>query len=318
MNFLSRCTAPLFCGAALVAAAFAAAAQSFPSKTVRIFMPTTGGSTVDIQVRVIGAKLAERLGATVVVEPRPGGNFIPAMQGVTLAPPDGHQIGMAVASMAIMPTSLKIDLFKDLMPLTRINAFRNVLVAPNSAPFATLPEFIKYAKANPGKLNYATVSLGGWTHLVGELFRREQGIDIVAVPYGGQVTPAVLGATVDAGITGQSEAIAFGKQARVLAVFGPRRDPRLPDVPASGEFGILTTDVDSWIGFVVRADTPRDLAQRLHAELVASMRAPDVAEAVRKLNFDLITDDTPEKFARKVAEDTALWARVIKEANLKF
>jgi tripartite-type tricarboxylate transporter receptor subunit TctC len=246
--------------------------------------------------------LTERLGWQIVPENRPGGNFVPMFQGVSLAPADGHQIMVAVSSMSILKTTMgaEFDFWKDLIPLTRINTYQNVLVANNTQPYSSLAEFVKYAKSNPGKISYGSSSLGGWTHLIGELFQR-------------------VGNQIPAGVTSDADAGVYVKQLRILGVFGNKRDPSFPDVPATGELGIMKdVDVDAWLGFAIKAGTPRDITQKLFAELNAVLKLPETAETFKKFGVTPVTDDTPEKFAKKVLDDTALWAKVIKDANLKF
>jgi tripartite-type tricarboxylate transporter receptor subunit TctC len=311
--------APTLAACTLALTTIAAQAQTFPTKSISLFMPSPPGTLLDLPGRQIAAHIAQKNGWTIVPENRSGGNFVPILNAMTLAPNDGHAVAMIVASMTVLPVTMNIDFWKEMTPLTRMSIFHHVLVANTAQPYASMVEMIKYAKANPGKVSWASTSLGGMTHLVGEMLKRDQGLDMVVIPYNRQFMPDIIGNQVPVGLTADSDAIANANPAmRVLVVFGEKRHPKI-NAPTTGELGIMKgAEVDTFIGFAVKAGTQRDLQQRWFTEIQGALRTPAVAEVLRKFGMEPVTDDTPEAFQRSIAQQTAQWVKIIKEGNLKF
>ena len=316
----------------LVAVAFVAAgliaesslAQSFPSKPIRIVGAIPAGTPLDSLVRLVGLKLSERLGVPVIMDNKPGGDGVVAINLAANAPADGHTILAAVSSMSILPSSKKnlpYDPVKDFLPLTRIINFQNILIANPSTPFSTFPELVAYAKANPGKLDYSTSSRGGLLHLVGELLAKEAGFQWKNIPHSGnmQGLNAVMAGHIPVGLTVVSQAVPLvkGGKLKAIAILGPKRSSALPDVPAIGEVSSLPIlDVDGWAGFMVRAGTPKAVADRLHGEIVAILQSPEVREFTLRSGGSPV-DETQQAFTKKYLDDMALWAKVFRESKIE-
>ena len=308
--------------AALAVAAPTAFAQAWPDRAVRILVPAPAGSSLDVLARTIGEKLKDKFGATVIVENKPAAGGTVATAEVAKAAPDGHTLLLGFnGPLATGPLVQKVpyDVPKDLAPVVITSSQPNVLAVNAALPIKSVAELVAYAKANPGKLNYASVGNGSSSHLNAELLKSMTGIDAVHVPFNGS-PPAVL-ATVQ-GETQMMFAVMQPLQAQVqagklraIAVTTPKRFPLLPDVPAIAESGYPGFEALAWNGLVAPAGTPRPVIDKINAEVNAILKQPDVVQKMNAAGFDLI-GGTPEDFAKLIAADTARWTPVVKRLGI--
>ncbi len=297
-------------------------AQSYPNKPIRLILPFPPGGSTDILGRIIGQKLAERLGQPVVPETRPGaaGN-IGAEYGAR-ARPDGYTIVFITSGLttsASLYKKLNYDLIKDFVPISLTAQTHQVLIVNPSLPVHNLKEFVEYAKANPGKINFGSTGTGAPGHLASELLKIVTKINIVHVPYkgAGPALIGLMGGEVDMSIasaTGAVPPIQAGK-VRAIAVLGNERALALPDVPTSKEAGIDGLSVTTWYGIVAPTGTSRDIVNRLNTEWIRCVRMSDTIEMIKKAQLEPLSS-TPEEFAALIKNDTERWSKVVKEANI--
>ncbi len=300
-----------------------ATAQSFPSKPIRVFVPSPPGSSPDIRARQIGAKLSESLGQPVIVENRPGGNGLIAARETVRAAPDGHTLFLALINNAI-GDALKPDpccrLNQELIPVSRFTMTPLVMVVNPSLNIQSAKEFIELARAKPDALTYASGGPGSISQLVGEWIKSETGIKVLEVPYkavNAEIPDLLAGVVMAAYVVPQVivAPIRAGRL-RALAVAGPSRLALLPGVPTTAEAGLPGIEAIVWNGIFVRAGTPRPVIEVLHRELVKAYNAPDVKNQVIATGSE-VTADTPEEFAAFVRSESAKWSKVIRDANIK-
>lgn len=306
---------------ALALGAPPALAQAWPDKAVRILVPAPAGSSLDVLARTIGEKLKDKHGATVIVENKPAAGGTVATADVAKSAPDGHTLLLGFnGPLATGPLVQKVpyDVQKDLAPVVITSSQPNVLAVNAALPVKSVADLVAYAKANPGKLNFASVGNGSSSHLNAELLKSMAGIDAVHVPFNGS-PPAVL-ATVQ-GETQMMFAVMQPLQAQVqagklraIAVTTPKRFALLPDLPAIAEtypgFEAL-----AWNGLVAPAGTPKPVIDRINAEVNAILKQPDVVQKMNAAGFDLI-GGTPDDFARLIAAETARWTPVVKRLGI--
>ena len=316
----------------LASAAFAMAAalvscaawgQGYPSKPVRIVVPFPAGGGYDFNARNIAQKLTEALGQAVVVENRAGANGNIGSDVVAKAPADGYTlllggIGPQALSVALYP-KLPYDPERDLAPITLVAAQPNLLVVKPTLPVASLAEFIRYAKANPGKLSVGSAGNGSGQHFGLEQLKQDAGIDAVHVPYKGAAPlhAALLGGEIDAAfniIQLPMPQVRKG-ELKALAIAAKRRSPLAPEIPTMAELG-YAIDFDTWYGLYAPAGTPKEILQRLHTETVKALQAADFRERAAALGVDLI-GSTPEELAAHQRAEIARWIKVGKAANIK-
>ena len=308
--------------AAIVLATPPAMAQGWPDKAVRILVPAPAGSSLDVLARTIGEKLKDKFGATVIVENKPAAGGTVATAEVAKAAPDGHTLLLGFnGPLATGPLVQKVpyDVQKDLAPVVITSSQPNVLAVNAALPVKSVADLVAWSKANPGKLNYASVGNGSSSHLNAELLKSMSGIDAVHVPFNGS-PPAVL-ATVQ-GETQMIFAVMQPLQAqiqagklRAIAVTTPKRFPLLPDIPAIAESGYPGFEALAWNGLVAPAGTPRPVIDRINAEVNAILKLPDVAQKMNAAGFDLI-GGTPEDFAKLIAAESARWTPVVKRLGI--
>jgi tripartite-type tricarboxylate transporter receptor subunit TctC len=323
---MNRCILQVCLGWALLAAGAQALAQTppaFPSKAVRVIVPSGAGLTNDIWCRLLAQKLNERLGWTVLVENRPGGNYVIGYQVMTNSPADGHTVLSVLSSMPVVQHTMKpqpFDMLRDMLPITRAVNVQLILVANNEQPFRTAAELVKYAKANPGKMSYGALNLGSLTHLAGELFKMVVGIDMVNVAYNGEalVLDTISGRLQAAVLTTSSTAshIQSGRL-RGLAILGPSRSPILPSVPTVAEAGLPAIDADGWQGLAVRVGTPQPIFDRLTREMTTVIQSEDFQARLRAQGA-LPVSETPEQFRQKIESDLNSWARLVASGKVQF
>jgi tripartite-type tricarboxylate transporter receptor subunit TctC len=295
-------------------------AQAYPSRPVRLIVGFPAGIAPDIVARVIGQALSERLGQQFVIENRPGAGSNIGTEIVVRAPPDGYTLLLAVSSGAINATlysNLSFSFVRDIAPVAMIGLGPFVMVVNPKLPTKTVPEFIAYAKANPGKIDMASQGTGLASHLMGELFKMMAGVNLVHVPYTGNFTADLLAGQVQVAfvpITNVIEYIADGRL-RPLAVTTGKRAELLPDIPAMSEF-LPGYDATGWNGIGAPKETPSAIVEKLNKEistivLDSTMRARLISLGLEPLAM------TPAEFGKRIADDTEKWAKVIKFANVK-
>jgi tripartite-type tricarboxylate transporter receptor subunit TctC len=283
------------------------------------FAPAGGN---DIVARLIGQWLSERLGQTFIIENRPGAATNIATEAVVNAPPDGYTLllaGTPNATNATLYGSLKFNFIRDIMPVAGIAGGPLVLVVNPSVPAATVPEFVAYAKANPGKINMASSGIAGGGHLAGELFKMMTGVNLVHVPYrgNGPALTDLLGGQVDVlfpTLASSIEYIRTGKL-RGLAVTTAMRSQALPDLPTVGE-SVRGYEMSVWYGAGVPKGTPAEVIDKLNREINAGLVDPKMKAQLADLGNTPLTF-SPAGFGKFIAEETEKWAKVIRAANIK-
>jgi tripartite-type tricarboxylate transporter receptor subunit TctC len=310
------------CVLILAAVAGAAAAQSFPTRPIRIIVGYTAGGGNDIIARVVAAKMADGLGQPVLIENRAGAQGIIAAELVAKSPADGYTLLMApTGPMAINPaiySKLPYAPLEDFAPISLLGQFPLLLVVSAALPVASVKELVEYARARPNDANYA--SSAAPFQLAAELFNQRMGTRFAHIPFKGS------GDSVNAVAAGQvtmtiSDAIPIagplkGGRIRGLAVTSGTRHPAFPDVPTMAEAGVSDMEIRLWTGFVAPAKTPAPVVARLHEEIVRVLALPDVRERLAGLGVDPGAT-TPDEYARIIAADIARWTAVAKAANIK-
>ena len=307
----------------LLVAAFAAHAQPYPDKPIKIVVPYAAGGAVDIVARTVGAPLAEALRRPVIVDNRPGASANIGMELVAKAAPDGYTLLMAsngiATNMALFP-NLAFDGRRDFAPIGKIGYAPLVIVVPAASPVKSLKELIALAKAEPGKLTYASAGNGSSGHLAGELLKSTARIDVLHVPYKGGA-PAItdlLGERITFMPINPVEVIAHirGGRLRALAVASDKRSALLPDVPTAAEAGLTGYEASVWWGLVAPAKTPPDIIRQLNAETNRALANPATASKLAEVGV-VVTPDTSEQFAQFIKAQTELWSNVIKSAGIQ-
>ena len=309
---------------ALCAAALPAFAQAWPDRPIKFVMTAPAGSSIDVIGRTIADKLKDRLGQPVIVENKPAAGGTVAVAETAKAPGDGYTMVLAFngpLSIAPLISKLPYDVQKDLAPVITTTSQPNVLAINAQVPAKDVKELVAYAKANPGKLNYASVGPGSSSHLNGELLKSLAGIDIVHIPFNGSppaVTSTVQGETqmLFAVMQPLQPQIQAGKL-RALAVTSAKRFALLPDLPTIAESGYPGFVALAWNGVLVRAGTPKAVVDRLNAEINAVLKMPDVVQKMNAAGFELI-GGTPEAFGALIRAESDKWAPVIKAAGIKI
>jgi tripartite-type tricarboxylate transporter receptor subunit TctC len=309
-------------GAALGFAPRLAAAQNYPARPVRIVVGFVPGTGNDITARLLGQWLSDRLGRQFFVENRPGAASNLAVEIVARAVPDGYtllSIGPATAINAALYKNLSFDFLRDIAPVVGTMRVPNVMVVGPSLPANTLPEFIAYAKANPGKVNMATAGPGSTLRMFGELFCMMTGVSLTAVSYRGGSAAFVdlLGGQVQVMFGPMSESIGHIRsgQLRALAVTSPVRSAILPDVPTVGEF-VPGYETDTWYGIGAPKNTPAEIITLLNAEINAGLADAKMKERFADLG-GVALPMSPAEFGKMAREETEKWARVIAFAGIK-
>src|SRR5262245_510701 len=299
-----------------------ALAQTYPTRPVRIIVTINPGGGPDILARLMGPWLSERLSQPFVVENRPGGGSNIGTEAVVRAPPDGYTLLLVATNNAINTTlydKLNYDLIRDIAPVAGIIRSPIVMAVNPSVPATTVPEFIAYAKANPGKINMGSPGIGTGPHVAGELFKMMAGIDMVHVPYRGGaalLTDLLAGqAQVLFGTTSLSIAYIRAGKLRPLAVTTATRWEALPDIPTMGEF-VQGYEASAWFGIGAPKGTPAEIVHRLNKEINAGLADPKIKERLADLGGTPLVG-SPADFGRLIADETEKWAKVIRALNIK-
>jgi tripartite-type tricarboxylate transporter receptor subunit TctC len=299
------------------------AAADYPAKPIRVIVPNGAGAATDTVARILAAKLADILGQQIIIDNRPGGGGIIGMEAVKNATPDGYTLAQCGISQAIRPAlyrKLPFDTVRDFARVALYGAVPNVLVVHPSLPARSLKEFVAYAKANPGRINYASGGIGFTPHLTMELFKTTTGVDLIHVPYksGQQATTDVLGGQIKiafSNVPAQLPYIAAGKL-RALAVTSAKRNAELPEVPTIAESGYPGFEVTAWWGLCAPAKTPREVIAKLEASVVKALNAPDLQQKFAAQGVEP-RGVTGQDFERFFTSEVARWAKVVRDAGIK-
>jgi tripartite-type tricarboxylate transporter receptor subunit TctC len=297
-------------------------AQTYPTRPVRLIVPFPPGGQADVFARLIGQPLSARLSQPVIIENRAGAGGNTGTEAVVRAPPDGHTLLFLTSSNALNQTlydKLNFDVVRDIAPVASIDRGMGVLAVHPSFPAKDVPEFIAYAKANPGKVNMASGGIGSSQHIYGELFKMMTGVNMVHVPYrgGGPALADLLAGQVPVmfdSIATSLEQIRAGKL-RVLAVTAAERSDVLPNVPTIGEF-VPGYEATGWQGIGAPQNTPSSILDRLHEEINVCLDDPKLRGRITEMGYTVFRTSRAE-FTQFVAESTEKWAKVIRAANIK-
>ncbi len=299
------------------------AQTAYPGKPVRLVLPYSTGGSADTVARLLAPRLQEAWKQTVLVENKPGANAVIGTDFVAKAAPDGHTLLVALTTHVISPSLIKtpFDPVRDFAPVATIAAAELCLAANPELPANTLPELIALAKAKPGEINYATTQIGGNQHLAAELLGIMTGAKLTAVPYkgGGEALTAVLGGHSQLYLGAISSLIPVVKSGKLkgIAVSGETRNPAIPNVPTFTQGGVPNLDVRLWFGVLAPAGTPKDIVDKIAAQVAAILATADFKEALQKQGLDPLVGG-PEQFGALLKTDFARYAQVIKTANIKI
>jgi tripartite-type tricarboxylate transporter receptor subunit TctC len=308
--------------AALPAVSRVARAQAYPTRPVRIIIGFAPGGVVEIVARLIGQSLSERLGQPFIIESRPGAASNIATEAVVRAPPDGYTLLVVSSANAINATlydKLNFVFLRDIAPIASIIHHPFVMVVNPSVPAKTVPEFIAYAKANPGKLTMASGGIGAATHLAGELFKVMTSVDIVHVPYRGLAASLtdLLGGQVQVTFASVPSSVAYIKAGRLraLAVTSAKRLEALPDLPTVGEF-VPGYETSLWLGLGAPKGTSAEIIDTLNQETNAALTDPKIKARLADLGGTVLPG-TPADFGKLIADETEKWGKVVKFTGIK-
>jgi tripartite-type tricarboxylate transporter receptor subunit TctC len=299
-------------------------ADAYPSRVVKLVVGFPPGGGADLASRIVAAGLSDIWHQQVIVENRPGAGARIALDAVAHAAPDGYTVLLAQGSppvQALLFSKLTFDPTTDFAPVSLVGTYPDIIVVPNSSPFQTLQEFTAYAKANPGKVSWASPGVGTVPHLAGELFKHMARLEMTHVPYRG-VTEGLMSDFISGRLdlmfntTGSLLQPVRAKQVRGLAVTSAKRFADEPELPTVAESGVPGYDVSSWYGVYVPAKTPPEIISKINVDMVAILRDPAVAEKFKVLGVQA-QSSTSAELAAKNAADAALWGPIIKEANIK-
>ena len=308
--------------AALPAVASVARAQAYSTRPVRLIVPFAPAGASDIIGRLIGQWLSERLGQPIIVENRPGAGTNIGTEAVVRAPPDGYTLLMASSANTINATfydRLNFNFIRDIAPVASINRMALVMEVNPSVLAKTVPKFITYAKANPGKISYATGGVGTASHLSAELFKMMAGVDLVHVPYrgGGLALTDLLGGQVQIRFDPMPSSIEYIRAGRLraLAVTTETRSEVLPDIPTVAEF-VPGYEASAWFGIGAPRGTPAEVIDKLNKEINAGLADPKLRARLADLG-GIVIGGSPADFGKLIADETEKWAKVIKFTGIK-
>jgi tripartite-type tricarboxylate transporter receptor subunit TctC len=312
----------LLAGLTLLLLPALAAAQDYPNKPIRLIVPFPAGGPNDIIARVVGQRMSEITRQPVIIDNRGGQAGVLGTDAVAKSTPDGYTIGIVSASsLVINPTMEKVpyDVERDFAPITLVTTVPEMLVVASNVPANNMEELVALAKAQPGKLNFASAGVGGLPHLAGELFKLTAKIDIVHIPYRG-AAPAIND------LLGQQVQMAFldlpvllqhikAGNLRPIALGAPKRAPTAPDVPTTAEVGMPDILIENWYGMIAPAGTPENIVTLLNAITNEAMNEPQVKQKLADQGLT-VAGNTPRQFRDYIRSETTKWARVIKAAGL--
>ncbi len=314
----------LLTGATLAAASLclpALAQTSYPTQPIKLIVPYPAGGATDTLARTIAQKIQEHWNNPVIVENKPGAGGTIGNNFVAKAPADGHTVLLAITALIQQPPlmSLPYDPLKDLQPITRIAISPSVFAVQPSSPAQTLKDFVALVKANPGKYSYGSYGAGTSSHIQGELLNTQGGLDMTHVPFQG-AAPLVVnmkGGQLPAAFIDSATVRPHLASFKVLAVTGTKRMPALPDVPTFAEQGFHSYDPLGWFGLLMPAGVPKPVLDKFSAEVARVLQLPDVRARIEGLGL-FVGGETPEEFAKVMRSDAEIYARIIKQANIKL
>jgi tripartite-type tricarboxylate transporter receptor subunit TctC len=299
-----------------------AGAQTYPDRAIRIIVGFTPGSATDISGRMFAQKLTDVFGVPVTVENVPGAGGSAGGERVARSAPDGYTLYWgANGAMTINPSlqpNPSFDPQRDLAPIARLLVSPSILAVNNDVPAKNVAELIALAKAQPGKLSYASPGAGTPQHIAGEVFKGQFGLDIVHVPYRGANFTDVIGGRVTMTLQNAGAVLATVRDGKLrgLAMTARQRSPNMPELPTMIEAGVPDFEVTSWFGLLAPAGTPPAVIAKLHQEAVKIVSQPELRANFGKIGLDVVTDP-PDAFAAIIRTDTQKWAKVIKDAGIK-
>jgi tripartite-type tricarboxylate transporter receptor subunit TctC len=302
-----------------------AVAQEYPDKPVHLIVPFPPGGGADILARTVSPRLAQALGKPIVIENKPGAGGNVGAEYVARAAPDGYTLLYGTNGThginASLYRNLRFDPVKDFIPVSRMTTIAAMLIVNPQFPPTTVEELIRYAKANPGKVNFASAGNGTTSHLAGELFKTMAGIDIVHVPYrgGALAVTDLVGGQVQMMIDVMPNALPLARdgRARGIAVSTTTRYPGAPEYPTIAESGLPGFEASAWDGIFVPAGTPAPIVARLNAAVRETVEDPQVSEALKARGAQPMPN-SPEAFARYIAESSEKWARAVRASGAKI
>ena len=309
---------------ALAGIAGTAPAQEYPIKPIRLIVPFSPGGLADTSARAVAEKLGARLGQTVLVENRAGASGNIGMQAVAQAAPDGYTLVLGFDGTVVINPHIfskpGFDSVADFAPVTKLGDATLLLVAHPSVPARNIAELVALEKAKPGTFPYGTSGIGSTPHMVGELLNQRLGSQFVHMPYkgGGQAVIDVVGGQIPLVFTAVASAQQHVKSGKLvgIGVTSTRRSPSLPDVPTFAESGLADFVVDSWVGIMAPARTPRPIVERLQRELAEVLKDPEVRSRYVTLGIEPV-GNTPEQFAAQIRADLARWEKVVRTAGTR-
>jgi tripartite-type tricarboxylate transporter receptor subunit TctC len=312
----------LLTAACLLALPLQAQAQNYPTRPIRLISPFAAGGANDVLARAIGLKLGDRLGAPIVVENRPGAGAVIGLVAAARSEPDGYTLVLSGSTLAVTGTLYKkppFDATKDFAPVALVVHYPFLLVASKSLPANSIPELVRYAKENPGKLLYASPGVATSQHLFAELFKVTTGTDIVHVPYNG-TSPAVVdivAGRVSLMFAAAAPSLPLIKEGslKVLGVSSAERLAEAPEIPPIAD-AVPGFDVSNWSIILAPAGTPREIVNKLHGELKAVMAMPDMQVQLAKIGMIPIASPTPEELASFVGGEVTRWGKIVQQAGI--
>jgi tripartite-type tricarboxylate transporter receptor subunit TctC len=303
-------------------AASTAGAQPYPNRAIHVVVPFAAGGAVDVLARLMGIKLSEQVGQPVIIENRPGGGGTLAADAVAKAAPDGYTILQNTAGAAVAPAlykSLPYDARKDFAPVTQITASVLVLVAGPKTGIRSVQDLIARARAQPGKLNYGSSGVGNPLHLAMEMFKHETGIDILAVPFRGdlQINTAMIAGDIEVAVVPIATAVPLINDGRLIALgtTGAKRRAALPDVPTIKEQGVPGFEAYGWQGWFMPARTPATIVDRIRQEVVKILAQPDVMQRIKAMGNEAI-GSTPAEFDAYYKSEIVMFTKAIADAKI--
>ena len=306
----------------LALAAAAAHAQPYPSRSLRVLVPLAAGGGMDAVARGLSLSLTDAFGQSVVVDNRPGAGSHVALEILSDAAPDGHTLMMLSATTVIYPMLYpsRFDIVRDFAPVSQVTAQGYALVVHPSLPAKSVLELVRHARANPGKLNYASSGIGSPIHMTTELFQVATGTQMTHIPYKGlgAAYTDLIGGRLDlsfATIISSQTHIRSGRL-RVLAMSSPKRAPALPDTPTLAEAGVPGVAVVNWYGLIAPRSTPKAILERVAAETIKAVQAPEMLKRLVADGSEGV-GSTPAQFQAHIRAESNQWRRVIKQAGIK-
>ncbi|MBI5257764.1 MAG: tripartite tricarboxylate transporter substrate binding protein [Burkholderiales bacterium] len=303
---------------------FAAYAQTWPARPIKLVVPYPPGGGTDILGRLVGTKLQEALGQSVVVENKPGASGVLGNDFVAKSPADGYTLLLGITAIvqgATLFPKLPYDPYKDFIPVSQLSTSTSLLVVPNSLPVKTVAEFVALVKSQPGKHSYGTYGAGSSSHIQGELLKAQAGIDLVHVPYKGAapLVTDIIGGQISATFVDAGTARSHVKAGsfKVLGVTGTERMKMAPEAPLMSELGYKNFDPKGWFGFFLPAGTPAPIVKKLSTEIARIVRLPEVSQRIDELGQTPVGSSADE-FAAVIRHDGPLYARLIKDLNIRL